>query len=66
MGNLVNRDFEPALAQAGDTVNVPIPPVMTANNPNRRPFGCDNRIRTSATRKSFSAPMLKRRFRFPM
>lgn len=32
MGNLVNRDFEPVLAQAGDTVNVPIPPVMTANN----------------------------------
>jgi len=32
MGNLVNRDFEPQLAQAGDTVNVPIPPTMTANN----------------------------------
>jgi hypothetical protein len=32
MGNLVNRDFEPTLAQAGDTVNVPIPPAMTANN----------------------------------
>lgn len=32
MGNLVNRDFEPTLAQAGDTVNVPIPPVMQANN----------------------------------
>lgn len=32
MGNLVNRDFEPTLAQAGDTVNVPIPPVLTANN----------------------------------
>lgn len=32
MGNLVNRDFEPTLAQAGDTVNVPIPPVMTATN----------------------------------
>ena len=32
MGNLVNRDFEPTLAQAGDTVNVPIPPTMTANN----------------------------------
>jgi hypothetical protein len=32
MGNLVNRDFEPTLAQAGDTVNVPIPPVMSANN----------------------------------
>jgi hypothetical protein len=27
MGNLVNRDYEPVLAQAGDTVNIPIPPV---------------------------------------
>jgi len=32
MGNLVNRSFEPTLAQAGDTVNVPIPPTMVANN----------------------------------
>lgn len=32
LGNLVNRDFEPTLAQAGDTVNVPIPPTLTANN----------------------------------
>ncbi len=32
MGNLVNRDYEPALAQAGDTVNIPIPPAMVANN----------------------------------
>jgi hypothetical protein len=32
MGNLVNRDYEPALAQAGDTINIPIPPVMVANN----------------------------------
>ncbi len=32
MGNLVNRDYEPALANAGDTINVPIPPTMTANN----------------------------------
>lgn len=32
MGNLVNRDFEPTLATAGDTVNVPIPPTMVANN----------------------------------
>lgn len=32
MGNIVNRDFEPTLAQAGDTVNVPIPPTLTANN----------------------------------
>src|SRR5688500_5612389 len=32
MGNLVNRDYEPTLAQAGDTVNVPIPPILVANN----------------------------------
>jgi hypothetical protein len=32
MGNLVNRDYEPVLANAGDTVNIPIPPVMAANN----------------------------------
>jgi hypothetical protein len=32
MGNLVNRDYEPALAQAGDTINVPIPPALVANN----------------------------------
>jgi hypothetical protein len=32
MGNLVNRDFEPHLAQAGDTINVPIPPTLVANN----------------------------------
>ena len=32
MGNLVNRDYEPVLAHAGDTINVPIPPTMQANN----------------------------------
>ncbi len=32
MGNLVNRDYEPVLAQAGDTVNIPIPPVLVAYN----------------------------------
>src|SRR5512133_391507 len=32
MGNLVNRDYEPVLAQAGGTVNIPIPPTMVANN----------------------------------
>src|SRR5712692_1480086 len=32
MGNLVNRDYEPTLAQAGDTVNIPIPPTLQANN----------------------------------
>jgi hypothetical protein len=32
MGNLVNRDYEPVLANAGDTINVLIPPAMQANN----------------------------------
>jgi len=32
MGNLVNRDYEPTLAQAGNTINVPIPPTLVANN----------------------------------
>jgi len=32
MGNLVNRNYEPVLGQAGDTVNVPIVPGMVANN----------------------------------
>src|SRR5471030_2262092 len=32
MGNLVNRDYEPVLAQAGDTVNIPIAPQLVANN----------------------------------
>jgi hypothetical protein len=31
MGNLVNRDYEPTLAQAGDTVNIPIPPTNLGN-----------------------------------
>jgi hypothetical protein len=32
MGTLVTRDYEPTLAQAGDTINVPIPPTLVANN----------------------------------
>ena len=32
MGGIVNRDYEDALAQAGDTINVPIPPVLVANS----------------------------------
>ncbi|HYM09900.1 MAG TPA: P22 phage major capsid protein family protein [Bryobacterales bacterium] len=32
MGNLVNRNYEPVLGQAGDTVNVPIAPALVANN----------------------------------
>lgn len=32
LGNLVNRDYEDTLSQHGQSVNVPIPPVMVANN----------------------------------
>lgn len=32
MGNLVNRDYEATLNQVGDTINIPLPPVMVANN----------------------------------
>lgn len=32
MGNLVNRSYEPVLAQAGDTVNVPLPPTLVSTN----------------------------------
>ena len=32
MGNLVNRSYEADLANQGDTVNVPSPPTMAANN----------------------------------
>lgn len=32
MGKLVNRNFEPQFANAGDVINVPIPPVLKANN----------------------------------
>ncbi len=32
LGNLVNRDYEPVFANAGDTINVPLPPPMVANN----------------------------------
>ena len=55
MGNLVNRDYEPTLAQAGDTVNVPIAPQLVANN--LAEYGVGNagnsrRIPASATRRS--------------
>lgn len=32
MANLVNRDWDGPMAQSGDTVSVPIAPVLTANN----------------------------------
>jgi hypothetical protein len=32
MGNLVNRDYEATTTNIGDTVNIPIPPTMVANN----------------------------------
>src|SRR5690625_568210 len=30
LGRLVNRDYDSELAQAGETVNVPLPPVLAA------------------------------------
>lgn len=32
MGNLVNRNYQADLVNQGDTVNIPIPPVMSATN----------------------------------
>jgi len=32
MGGLVNRDFEAQLGSTGDTINVPIPAILVANN----------------------------------
>ncbi len=32
MGNLVNRNYEATLASVGDTINVPIPPIMASTN----------------------------------
>src|ERR1700682_1596063 len=32
LGNLVNRDYEPTLAQTGDTINIPQAPALVANN----------------------------------
>jgi hypothetical protein len=32
MGSLVNRNYESTLANAGDTVNIPIPPIMSSSN----------------------------------
>ena len=52
MGNLVNRDFEPVLAQAGDTVNVPIPPLWWPTTL-RKAAWLSRRIRAWAMRRSF-------------
>ena len=51
MGNLVNRDYEPVLAHAGDTVNIPIPPTMVANNI-WKAARCSRRTRVWATPRS--------------
>ena len=66
MGNLVNRDYEPMLAQAGDTVNVPIPPVLVANNIAEGGTGSRRRTRAWATRRSCSTRTRKRPSRFRM
>ena len=51
MGNLVNRDYEPVLAHAGDTVNVPIlRRWWPTTSPKAERFS--RRIRIWATRRS--------------
>ena len=52
MGNLVNRDYEPTLAQAGDTINVPIPPHWWPIT-SLRAVPCKRRIPVSAMLRSF-------------
>jgi hypothetical protein len=63
MGNLVNRDYEPTLAQAGDTVNIPIPPTLVANN-----IAEGGMVQTHnpvwEMRRLFSIHTLKQPFRF--
>ena len=65
MGNLVNRDYEPTLAQAGDTVNVPIAPQLVANNI-AEGGTVQRRTPTSVTRRSCSTRTPKRLSRFRM
>ena len=52
MGNLVNRDYEPTLAQAGDTVNVPIPPTLVGEQHRWTAGRCSCRIRRSGNARS--------------
>ncbi len=73
MGNLVNRDFEPVLAHSGDTVNVPIPPVLVANNiaeggtvnPQNPSLGNAQIVLNTHAEASFQIPDVTRALAFP-
>src|SRR3984893_14978704 len=73
MGNLVNRDYEPVLAHAGDTVNVPIPPVLVANNiaeggmvqPQNHSLGNAQIVLNTQGEASFQIPDVTRALAFP-
>ena len=55
MGNLVNRDYEPVLANAGDTVNVPLPHhprhPLRSRPPLRGSHGGDRALRRAGRRR---------------
>ncbi len=63
MGNLVTRDYDTTLAKAGDTVNVPIPPTLIANNI-LEGGAFRRRTRTWAMHRSSWTHTLRRRSRF--
>src|ERR1039457_1359623 len=73
MGNLVNRDYEPVLAQAGDTVNVPIPPVLVANNiaeggtvqPQNPNMGNAQIVLNTHAEATFQIPVVTKALAFP-
>ncbi|HSU60564.1 MAG TPA: P22 phage major capsid protein family protein [Bryobacteraceae bacterium] len=73
MGNLVNRDYEPVLAHAGDTVNIPIPPVLVANNiaeggtvtPQNPSLGNAQIVLNTHAEASFQIPDVTKALAFP-
>src|SRR5579884_1122552 len=73
MGNLVNRDYEPVLANQGDTVNVPIPAVLVANNiaeggtvtPQNPSLGNGQIVLNSHIEATFQIPDVTKAIAFP-
>lgn len=73
MGNLVNRDYESTLAQAGDTVNIPIPPSAVANNiveagsvqPQAQSLGNAQIVLNTHAESSFTIPDVTKALAFP-
>jgi hypothetical protein len=65
MGNLVNRNYETTLAAAGDVVNVPIAPNMSANNIAEAGSGHKSAEGARQRRRWSSIGTSKHRSRFP-